>query len=430
MKILIEAPILTESGYGQHSRLVYESLQGRGFDIYVGALGWGNTSWNFENFKQYGELKNDMLKFSQVIESAKSQNKDPQFDIQIHVGIANEFKKKAKYSVLVTAGIETDRVSSDWLIRTYQGIDKIIVPSEHSQKGFLETSYEARNNNTGQNTIIGCNCPVDVVPYPVRHADSVDLNLDLETDFNFLTVALLGPRKNIENSIVWFLQEFKDDPNVGLILKTARSKHSVMDRNITEEYIKSITDKYTDSKCKVYLVHGAMTQDEIHALYLHPKVKAYLSTTHGEGYGLPIFEAAYSGLPVIATDWSAHLDFLSAPYKEGGKIKDKKLFARVDYNLGPIPQHVVWKDILVEGSQWAYPTEVSVKVKMRKVYENHGMYSKWATALKTKVLETHSEDRVREKMYSALLPELMRNALNPKQVDDEIDQMFASLSDQ
>ena len=58
------------------------------------------------------------------------------------------------------------------------------------------------------------------------------------------------------------------------------------------------------------------------------------------------------------------------------------------------------------------------------------MYSKWATALKINVLETHSEDKVREKMYTALLPELMRNALNPKQVDDEIDQMFASLSDQ
>ena len=43
--------------------------------------------------------------------------------------------------------------------------------------------------------------------------------LELEYDFNFLTVAQMGPRKNIENTIRWFIDEFHDD-EVGLIVKT------------------------------------------------------------------------------------------------------------------------------------------------------------------------------------------------------------------
>jgi len=41
-----------------------------------------------------------------------------------------------------------------------------------------------------------------------------------------------------------------------------------------------------------------------------PQVKALVALTRGEGYGLPILEAAASGLPVIATGWSGHMDFL------------------------------------------------------------------------------------------------------------------------
>ena len=44
-------------------------------------------------------------------------------------------------------------------------------------------------------------------------------------------------------------------------------------------------------------------------------------------FGLPIFEAAYNGLPVIATNWSAYLDFMNL-----GR------FVSIDYDLIPIHQ--------------------------------------------------------------------------------------------
>ena len=53
-----------------------------------------------------------------------------------------------------------------------------------------------------------------------------------------------------------------------------------------------------------------MSDEEMNSLYKHPNIHAYTTITHGEGFGLPIFEAACSGLPVIAPAWSGQVDFL------------------------------------------------------------------------------------------------------------------------
>ena len=45
MKVLLEAPILTQSGYGEHSRLVFRALQKEGVEVYTNPLSWGRTSW-------------------------------------------------------------------------------------------------------------------------------------------------------------------------------------------------------------------------------------------------------------------------------------------------------------------------------------------------------------------------------------------------
>ena len=359
MRLLLEGPILTRSGYGEHTRLVYRSLKGvPNLDIYIKAVDWGNTSWEAE----YPEDIHDcIVSYSEYSSDCEAKKAEEKYDIQVHVGILNEFTKKAPYSVVVTAGIETDKVSSNWLIKTNQGVDKIVVPSNHAKDGFVTTSYEVTNTVKQITTTLECGAPIDVVPYPVKSHEEVEIPLHLDTDFNFLNIALLGSRKNIENSIDWFLEEFKDEPNVGYIVKTARSRGSLSDRRYVEKIFNNLKARHPDSKCKLYLLHGNMKEEEIHSLYKHPRVSAYLTSTLGEGFGLPIFEAAYSGLPIVATDWSGHLDFLSAPYKEGGKTKNKKLFAKIDYALAKVPDHVVWKDVIIEESCWAYPNPVSFK---------------------------------------------------------------------
>jgi len=128
-----------------------------------------------------------------------------------------------------------------------------------------------------------------------------------------------------------------------------------------------------------------MTEEELSGLYQHHSIKAFINLAHGEGFGLPMFEAAYNKLPVIAMGWSGHLDFLMAPNKKQKGKKGKKemvpYFARVNHQLGRVQPQAVWQGVIEENSSWAYPIEKSYKLVLQDVYENYKDYKKMANDL-------------------------------------------------
>ena len=89
--------------------------------------------------------------------------------------------------------------------------------------------------------------------------------------------------------------------------------------------------------------------------------------TRGEGYGLPLLEAAASGLPVIVTGWSGHTDFL----KGDGYLKLK-------YSLVPVSKSRIDKNIFVDGSKWAEPDVKSTIESLSKFRKYPSMYEKRA----------------------------------------------------
>lgn len=422
MKVLLEAPILTNSGYGEHARLIYRALNDcEGIELFVNPLNWGQTSWSWEMTKERNQIDSHIQNFSELVENYHFAEMKLQFDLHILVGLPSEFSKKAPYAICVTAGIETDRVHPKWLEKTLQQIDKIIVPSNHAKYGFDNTSYSMLNQSTGETYILECNCPVVVVPYPVKNIKNKKINLNLKTNFNFLTVAMLGPRKNLENTIKWFIEEFKDEENVGLILKTGSASNSVIDFERTQNHIKSVLEAIGESyKCSVYLVHGDMSEQQINSLYSVEKVKCLISISHGEGFGLPIFEAAYNQLPVVATNWSGHLDFLSIPEK--GNNKRKSMFAEVDYSLAKIPDNVAWENIIEPNSEWAYPKEESFKNQIRNVYKNYNLYKKRAKKLQEHVLEEFEENKIIKSLKKELVQDFKETFLKSIDQDQDLEQ--------
>lgn len=404
-KVLIEGPALTQSGYGEHARLVLRALRAREdiLDLYLSPLNWGTTSWILGDFEERGWLDGLINNFNRFRTLPKEEQN---FDIHIRVGIPNEFTRQAPYAVCVTAGIETTKVHPVWIQKSHE-MNKIIVPSEFSKWGFENSKYEF-DDEQGQKHLVGCGAPIDVVPYPISTLErDEDFELELEHDINYLIVAQWSVRKNLENTIRWFIDEFKND-EVGLVIKTNSAKNSFMDRSWTGQRLEAFLEQkeFQGRKCKIYFVHGDMTREELNSLYTHPKIKAIISGTHGEGFGLPLFEAACNGLPVLAPGWSGHLDFLYAPVKaKNGKIKKKALFARVDYVLAPVQKDAVWKDILPEQSMWCYPNKVDFKRKLRALHTNHGMYLSWAKKLQKHILENFREEDILNRMLGSIIPE-------------------------
>jgi hypothetical protein len=384
-KIVISGPILSRSGYGEMARFAYRSLKEYedNFDIYVLATNWGATGNIFELNEEKKEIDSLIIKTQQYIQQ---NNNQLNFDISIQVTIPNEWKKIAAVNIGYTAGIETNAISPAWLQPSLQ-MDKIIVISEHAKAGFINSIFGDQQGNQYKVTT-----PVNVCHFPVRDFKNAELDLNLKNDFNFLTVCQWSARKNLEQTISAFIEEFSNE-DVGLVLKINTANDSLLDQEHTEIKLKQLLLKYPNRKCSVHLLHGHMSETEMQALYKHPKIKAVVSSTHGEGFGFPMFEASYNELPVIATDWSGHLDFLTMKDEEG---VEKKMFAKVDYELNAIAQEHTWQGVLEQGTAWAYPRASHFKSRMREVFKDYPRFKSWAKKL-NKWVRTEFEA---EKVYT------------------------------
>ena len=390
MKVLVRGPALTRTGYGEHCRFVLRALREyeQDIDIYLLPVNWGNSTWVWEDTEERRWI-DEIVKKTAIY----SQN-GGQYDTSIQVTIPNEWQRMAPYNIGVTAGIETTKVAPMWLQKCNE-MDKVITISNHSRNTFLNTNYEAVNKATGLPAVLKCNNDVEIVHYPVKEYEELpELDLNLSTKFNFLTVAQWGPRKNLHATIEWFVEEFIDNPDVGLVVKTFIQGGSVVDRSHLEKQFSKFLKKYDNRQCKVYFLHGDLTDKEMHSLYNHDSINALVSLTHGEGFGLPLFEAAYSGLPVIATDWSGHLDFLYKPTKnKKGKEKNKPFFARIDYDLQPVQEHAVWDGVIQADALWAYPKQGSYKMKLREVYKQYGRFKKQANQLQAWINKNFQKEK-------------------------------------
>ena len=381
-KIIVRAPFLTQSGYGEHGRFVLRSLREyeEYFDIYATPIPWGKTNWIWQDDEERRWFDEIILKTTEYLEENKD-SKEPIFDISAQVTIPNEWQKMAPVNVGVTAGIEATQVSPAWIEKSLL-MDKIIITSNFSANVFKETTCQVINKNAGtKNDKFTTNTPFEVVHYPVRDYEPADIELNLETDFNFLAVAQWGPRKNLGNTIKWFVEEFIDQ-EVGLIVKASIKKNCIIDRIFLEKQVSGLLSKYPNRKCKVYLLHGYMKDEEMTALYQHPKVKCLVTATHGEGFGLPLFEASYNEMPVIAPSWSAYTDFMYMPVKnKKGKLKNKAMFAKVDYALETISQDAVWPGVMEKHVKWCVPEQGSFKMKLREVYKDYARFKSQARKL-------------------------------------------------
>ncbi len=411
-KVLVRGPCLSQSGYGEHARMVLRALRSREdlFDIYIIPVSWGHTGWISEasEFRQW--MDSLILKTQGYL-----QNKLP-FDVSLQVTIPGEFEKLAPINIGVTAGIESTKMSPDWIQRSNL-MDKIITISNHAKWSFENTTWQGQDQN-GNPATLKLETPVQVVGYPVRNI-KMDENFEIElsTDFNYLAVGQWGPRKNMENMIKWWLEECWDQP-VGLVLKTSFRRNNIMDREFTKtrlnNLINSVQLDQEERQCKIYLLHGDLTEAEMQSLYT--KTDCMITTTHGEGFGLPLFEFALHGKPVIAPDWSGHLDFLVNDKKKPG-------FMPVKYEIQPISKNAVVPNTLIPESMWCYPQEGSFKQRLRQVRKS----KKWLERSQKHVEyieKTFAKEEINKKFVDCVFGFFKKEQ---QEMDEEINALFDDL---
>ena len=398
-KVLVVGPVCNISGYSEHARTLADAFieMDDQIDLYIHETQWATASRSLKYVAKYEKY---MVKTQELYQ--RHQNPDGTvniaglYDVTYQVRPPNEFEKMSENDVGVTAALETTFAPSEWVSKCNL-MDHILVCSEHAKKNLKNT----KDNNGEKITT-----PIDIIPHGYKQEESKDVysSLPIDTKFNFLTVLQMAPRKNFDSMLRWFVDEFKDDPEVGLIVKTHVQNNSTLDYHLSKDRLMELLDTISKNrKCKVYLVHGNMTDTAIQSLYNPDVVDCYISATHGEGFGIPLFQAACNNIPIIATNWSGHLDFLRAPLiTKNGKKKIKSHFLKVDYTIENVRPHHLMPNLITPECQWAYPKEESFKKALRSIRKPRTHLDFDVENLSSYLRDTQSISKVHQQYQSSL----------------------------
>jgi glycosyltransferase involved in cell wall biosynthesis len=415
--MVVQCPAGTRSGYGERSRdFVRALIELDKYDIKIVSTRWGATPMNALTEKD-----------TDIVSRLLTQQLDRQPDIFVQISVPNEFQRMGKFNIGVTAGIETTICDASW-IEGMNRMDLNLVSSEHAKKVFLDTKYNKQDQNTGQPLgTLQIEKPIEVVFEGIRldkfKKDYVatpaveEMFKDIKEDFAFLFVGHWLPgafgedRKNVGGLVKTFYESFKGKLNApALILKTSGGTVSVMDREAIMSKINEIKAS-VDSKVlpNVYIAYGDFSEEEMNSMYTHPKVKAHVSFTRGEGYGRPLAEAALTGKPILASKWSGHMDFLN-----------EEMSVLLDGKLTPIHPSAQWKGVLNEGSEWFLVDYGTAAAYMKDVYKKYAYYLEKSRKTYHHMKTNFSFDKMKERLDSILtarIPEF------PKQVALKLPQL-------
>jgi hypothetical protein len=398
---IVSCPIDTYSGYGARSRDFVKALikvKNEEWDIRILSQRWGQTPFGAldTDIESDTDLKNRII-------GALTMDIPNQPDVWIQITVPNEFQPVGKFNIGVTAGIETTLCDASW-VEGCNRMDLNLVSSEHSKKVFQSSVFEQRNQANQVMNVVELKKPMEILfegadlSKYFRSEDLKDFDIydDLKTikeEFCYLFVGhwLQGEygedRKNVGYMIKAFLEVFKNKKTKpALILKVSQGAPSIIDRDRILQKIEDIRKTVSGNNLpNIYLIHGDLYDEEINCIYNHPKVKAMVSFTKGEGFGRPLLEFSIIGKPIIASGWSGHVDFLSSEFcgLVGGKLE----------NLHP-SAHV--PNMLLNESQWFRPDDNQVGHALMDVFENYKNYAEKAKRLAYRNKQSFSFNKMAE----------------------------------
>ena len=184
--------------------------------------------------------------------------------------------------------------------------------------------------------------------------------------FRFLTVGKYEQRKSMEEILEAFAQMYANTEAIELVIKSNYFMNQ-------DQKLLKLKQKIADlGLTNVNLLWGDMTRQELADMYR--SCDAFVLPSRAEGWGLPLIEAAASGLPIISTDWSGHTEFLQ-------HIKNSVL--NVSHTITPIdcPEYQnFYPDINRDWGTWAKPDVHSIATALQTVCRDYNTLFEHACA--------------------------------------------------
>jgi glycosyltransferase involved in cell wall biosynthesis len=261
-------------------------------------------------------------------------------------------KNPDKKAYVGYTAFETDRIPEPW-VESCNQMDEIWVPSHFNAGTFWKAGVDRQKLHV---------IPHGFDPNHYRPGETEPLEIGQRKGFNFLSIFEWTYRKGWDILIRAYLEEFRANENVRLILRTYQGG-GVIDSDVPP-VVRQLTN---------YIEHLGFSPDNIPDIEfientipsklmpnLYKAADAFVLPTRGEGWGIPLTESILMEVPVIATKWSAHLEFMNHENSYLIEIED----------IVPVSEQQVKENPLYQGHRWAEPSVLHARELMRRAFEN------------------------------------------------------------
>jgi glycosyltransferase involved in cell wall biosynthesis len=278
---------------------------------------------------------------------------------------------------------EADRAPASW-VPTLDRFERLLVPSRHAAAALRAA---------------GVAPPIDIVPHVATAAAAPPRPEN--APFVFLTVGTWTSRKALDQTILAYLDAFTADDAVELVVKTEPVDHiaatalglpagapAPLAASAAHSLARLLAGRRNPPRVRLV----TRTLDPASMRRLLAEADGYVSLTRGEGWGLPAFDAACAGLPVVTTGWGGSLDFLGEDHPW-----------LVPCSLEPTTATPPDGHFPAEpGMRWAHADRAAAAALLREVYENRHAAAREAAARGARLRVAFAPERVGRTLLTAL----------------------------
>lgn len=268
-----------------------------------------------------------------------------------HITGTNKFKKNIAYFVH-----EFDSIKHHHWYNSLQLVDEIWVPNNDSKNRLIKDGFNK----------------IQVVPhaFDLSQYDDDGSRIKFKNKnhtFKFYYICEIDDRKNLESILRCFHSEFHASEPVSLVLKIKRS-------GTNSQFLRNSIIKLCDeikSNLRIYknindynhelIITEDFTDEQMKTLHL--SCDCYIGPTHGEGWGIPSFDAMCYGKTPICSNEGGPKDYINPENKNTGWLIN---------GMSGICNHSnpAFNDIFTGLHSWFIPNEIEIKQAMRYYYEN------------------------------------------------------------
>ncbi|RXZ82100.1 glycosyltransferase [Paenibacillaceae bacterium] len=333
IQVVWRGPVKRASGLGIASREYVSALRRQGVNVKLSGESMG---------KKKGARKKHVLIYHQLPKK---------------LNMAQERKRFNR--IILNTVWETTRIPKGWLLKINK-FDAVCVPTSQNKTALRQS---------------GVKIPIFIVPHGVHVEKFKPGNKKYPLPiakgrFVFVSVFGFQHRKNPEALLRAYWEQFSASDKVLLVIKTngyARHETGQWMRNRIENYRKKLGIR--KKTAPIVVIAKRMYPNQLKGIYALGN--AFVLPTRGEGVGLPFLESLSSGVPVIATGWGGHMDFLNSG--NSFLVKYKLQNPQISMNSRNAIARRFRTLFSGNGQRWAEPSLTSLKDQMRLAYHHPGL---------------------------------------------------------